>query len=172
MQRMEKTRIKGRGAVENPVGRFEKVEAIPVDDGWATCEEPEGRLDTVVRPEKTCRIISTNDSPDIPFGRSVNPYKGCEHGCVYCFARPTHSYLGLSPGLDFETQIFSKPDAAKLLREAFEHPSYVPEVIALGANTDPYQPAERKLWLTRDLLEVFLEYRHPVSIITKSTTIL
>ena len=172
MERACRTRIKGRGAVQNPAGRFEKVESIPVDDGWATCEEPEPRLDTVVRPEKTCRIISTNDSPDIPFGRSVNPYKGCEHGCVYCFARPSHSYLGLSPGLDFETQIFSKPDAARLLREAFEHSSYVPEVIALGANTDPYQPAERKLWLTRDLLEVFLEYRHPVSIITKSTTIL
>jgi DNA repair photolyase len=172
MERISQTRIKGRGAVSNPAGRFEKLQTLPVDDGWSTCGEPEPRLDTVVRPEKTCRIISSNDSPDIPFGRSVNPYKGCEHGCVYCFARPSHSYLGLSPGLDFETQIFSKPDAGNLLREAFEHDSYVPEVIALGANTDPYQPAEKKLWITRDLLEVFLEYRHPVSIITKSTTVL
>lgn len=172
MERMSQARIKGRGAVNNPAGRFEKTQTLAVDDGWSICDEPEARLDTVIRPEKTCRIISTNDSPDIPFGRSINPYKGCEHGCVYCFARPSHSYLGLSPGLDFETQIFSKPDAAKLLREAFEHGSYVPEVIALGANTDPYQPTEKKLWLSRDLLEVFLEYRHPVSIITKSTTVL
>ena len=127
-----KTRIR-EGAARTPRGDFEHVESF--GGRWlGYCEEPEKRLDTVVRPEKTCRIISSNDSPDIPFGRSVNPYKGCEHGCVYCFARPTHSYLGLSPGLDFETQIFSKPDAAKLLREAFEHKTYVPEVIALGAN--------------------------------------
>lgn len=172
MERRQSTRIKGRGAVSNPVGRFASLETLPVNDGWTSCDEPIENFSTVVRPEITRRIISTNDSPDIPFGRSINPYKGCEHGCVYCFARPSHSYLGLSPGLDFETQIFSKPEAARLLRETFEHPSYAVEPIALGANTDPYQPTEKKLWLTRDLLEVFLEYRHPVSIVTKSTTVL
>jgi DNA repair photolyase len=117
------------------------------------------------------RIISSNDSPDVPFDRSINPYQGCEHGCVYCYARPTHSYLDLSPGLDFETQIFYKPNAVARLLEAWEKPGYDCKPITLGANTDPYQPAERRLALTRDLLSVFLQHRHPVSIITKGALI-
>jgi len=117
------------------------------------------------------RIISTNNSPDVPFDRSINPYQGCEHGCVYCYARPSHSYLDLSPGLDFETQIFYKPNAVAKLLEAWEKPGYDCKPITLGANTDPYQPAERRLALTRDLLAVFLQHRHPVSIITKGALI-
>jgi DNA repair photolyase len=129
-------------------------------------------LSTTVTPEKTRTILSRNDSPDISFDRSINPYKGCEHGCVYCFARPTHSYLGLSPGLDFETKIFSKPDAARLLREELRRPGYRCEVIALGANTDPYQPVERDLKITRSILEVLLEHGHPVGIVTKGSLVL
>jgi DNA repair photolyase len=125
-----------------------------------------------VTPEVTRTIITRNDSPDIPFDRSINPYKGCEHGCVYCFARPTHAYLGLSPGLDFETRIFSKPEAANLLREELRRPAYRCAVMALGSNTDPYQPIERDLRITRRVLEVLAEFRHPVGIVTKSTLVL
>jgi len=164
---------KGRGAVGNSEGRFEKRTIRPMDYGWdAPDDEEPPRLETTVTPEKTRTILSRNDSPDIPFDRSINPYKGCEHGCVYCFARPTHSYLGLSPGLDFETRIFSKPDAARLLREELRRPGYRPEVIALGANTDPYQPVERELRITRGVLEVLWEHRHPVGIVTKSSLVL
>src|SRR5262245_12012218 len=144
-----------------------------MDYGWDAPDDGEPpRLETSVTPEKTRTILSRNDSPDVPFDRSINPYKGCEHGCVYCFARPTHSYLGLSPGLDSETRIFSKPDAARLLREELRRPGYRPEVIALGANTDPYQPVERDLRITRDILEVLWEHRHPVGIVTKSSLVL
>ena len=156
---------KGRGAVSKTRGRFEKrrVEAL----GDNEFEAPE----TVVTPMRAGRIISTNQSPDVPFNRSINPYQGCEHGCVYCYARPSHSYLDLSPGLDFETRIFYKPNAAERLVEAWEKPGYECEPITIGANTDPYQPAEKKLRITRHLLETFLKHRHPVCIITKGSLI-
>jgi len=165
---------KGRGAVSNIEGRFETRRIRPEDYGWDDGGEADAppRLPTTVTPEKTRTILSRNDSPDIPFDRSINPYKGCEHGCVYCFARPTHSYLGMSPGLDFETKIFSKPEAARLLREELRRPGYRCEVIALGANTDPYQPVERDLNITRAVLEVLWEHRHPVGIVTKSSLVL
>ncbi len=168
------TAKKGRGAVSNLQGRFEVLRILPADYGWTAGDEEDAppRLPTTVTPEKTRTILTRNDSPDVPFDRSINPYKGCEHGCVYCFARPTHSYLGLSPGLDFETKIFSKPDAARLLREELRRPGYRCEVIALGANTDPYQPAERDLSITRGILEVLREHRHPVGIVTKSSLVL
>ncbi len=165
---------KGRGAVGNIEGRFETRRLRPEDYGWGAGGEEDAppRLPTTVTPEKTRTILSRNDSPDIPFDRSINPYKGCEHGCVYCFARPTHSYLGMSPGLDFETKIFSKPEAARLLREELRRPGYRCDVIALGANTDPYQPVERDLNITRAVLEVLWEHRHPVGIVTKSSLVL
>lgn len=160
----------GRGALSNRSGRFESQVVESFDDGWV--REPSHARDAIVKTrvtaEATRRIIATNDSPDVPFDRSINPYRGCEHGCVYCFARPSHAYLGLSPGLDFETRIFSKPDAAALLRRELTRHGYHPETIALGANTDPYQPAENRLRITRALLEVFLECRHPVGVVTKS----
>src|SRR5262245_9204458 len=159
---------KGRCALGNPANRFARREVVPVDDGQdGPCDRPSSLL-TTVTPEASRTIISRNDSPDIPFRTSINPYKGCEHGCVYCFARPTHSFLGLSPGLDFETRIFSKPDAAALLREALAKPGYRADVLVVGANTDAYQPVERELKITRSVLEVLQEHRHPVSIITKS----
>ena len=164
--------LKGRGAVSNPAGRFETLEVIPFDDGWGSLDLEPPRLNTTVTPEKTRRIIATNDSPDVPFDRSINPYKGCEHGCVYCFARQTHAYLGLSPGLDFESRIFSKPEAPELLRKEIGRKRYRCEVIALGSNTDPYQPAERRFRITRRILEVLAEHRHPVSIVTKSNLVL
>jgi DNA repair photolyase len=169
----------GRGATSNPAPRFLAHATLAFDDGWGSLDGPDAtsgpappRLATTLRPEKTRSIIARNDSPDVPFDASVNPYKGCEHGCIYCFARPSHAYLDLSPGLDFESQIVWKPEAALRLRAALSRPSYRPEVIALGANTDPYQPVERTLGLTRQLLEVFLEHRHPVSIVTKSNLVL
>ena len=157
---------KGRGAVSSPLGRFER-RPVELDEEIAH-EQAQSAPDTVLHATSVRRIISTNDSPDIPFDQSINPYQGCEHGCVYCYARPSHSYLDLSPGLDFETQIFYKPDAATALLAEWEKPSYVCKPITLGANTDPYQPAEKSLEITRRLLELFLEYRHPVSLITKS----
>ena len=151
---------KGRGAVSRPAGRFEKRSvAMLGTDSPAP--------DTVLRAMPARRIVSHNQSPDIPFDRSINPYQGCEHGCVYCYARPSHSYLDLSPGLDFETQIFYKPNAVERLVEEWQKPSYVCEPIAIGANTDPYQPAEKRLGITRRLLQMFLKHRHPVSLITK-----
>jgi DNA repair photolyase len=157
---------KGRGAVSSPLGRFA---GRPVElDEQEAHERAQVAPDTVLRATSVRRIISTNDSPDIPFDQSINPYQGCEHGCVYCYARPSHSYLDLSPGLDFETQIFYKPDAATQLLAEWEKKGYACKPIVLGANTDPYQPAEKSLEITRRLLEHFLEYRHPVSIITKS----
>jgi len=154
---------KGRGAVSRLPGRFEQrlVERIPADTSGDTAPE------TVLRAMPAGKIISHNKSPDIPFDSSINPYLGCEHGCVYCYARPSHSYLDLSPGLDFETQIFYKPNAVQSLLAEWEKPGYVCQPIAIGANTDPYQPAEKKLKITRRLLGTFLEHRHPVSLISK-----
>jgi DNA repair photolyase len=161
--------MKGRGAESNPTGRFEKRQLVPLHpEDVADPEWMPPVLQTEVIPEATRHIITTNDSPDVSFDRSINPYKGCEHGCIYCFARPTHAYLGLSPGLDFESKIFSKPDAPALLRKELSKRGYRCEMIALGANTDPYQPVERELEITRGILEVLAEHRHPVGIITKS----
>ncbi len=163
---------RGRGAVSNRSGRFEPESRAAFDDGWGSIDEPVAELDTQVTVEKTKAILTRNDSPDIPFDRSINPYKGCEHGCVYCFARPSHAYLGMSPGLDFETKLVAKPDAAAALRAELSRPSYRCEVIALGANTDPYQPIEREWRITRAVLETLREARHPVSIVTKSNLVL
>jgi len=163
---------KGRGATRNVVGRFEPYEMVPEDDGWGSADLPLEPLRTIVQDEPARSILSTNDSPDVPFDRSINPYRGCEHGCIYCFARPSHAYLNLSPGLDFESRIFAKPTAPELLRKALRKPGYVCEPIAMGTNTDPYQPVERERGITRALLEVMAEFRHPVGIVTKSNLVL
>ncbi len=163
---------RGRGAVSNPTGRFEAERALPFDDGWGTIEGDVVPLPTTVTPEQTRRAIVRNNSPDLGFDRTINPYKGCEHGCIYCYARPTHAYLGLSPGMDFETRIFSKPDAPGVLRDELRRVGYSPDVLVIGGNTDPYQPAERRLGITRRLLEVLLEFKHPVDIVTKSAGVL
>ncbi|HEY4540958.1 MAG TPA: PA0069 family radical SAM protein [Noviherbaspirillum sp.] len=163
---------KGRGAVSNLQGRYEVEQRESFDDGWG--EDPEAAprtWKTVVTEEQAKSILTRNASPDIPFNVSLNPYRGCEHGCIYCFARPTHSYLGLSPGLDFESRIFAKVNAPELLRRELARPSYVAESIALGVNTDAYQPCERELKLTRRVLEVLHECQHPVGLITKSSLI-
>lgn len=159
-----------RGAVSNRAGRFEPLQYASLGEGE---ESPgQGPLKTTVTPERTRSVITRNDSPDVPFEQSLNPYKGCEHGCVYCFARSSHAYLGLSPGLDFETRLFSKPDAPAQLRRELGRRGYRPRVLALGANTDPYQPVERRQGITRRVLEVLAEHGHPVSIATKSDMIL
>jgi DNA repair photolyase len=163
---------KGRGAVTNPQGRFERDAREPVDDGWARepddtdIDEPPG---TVVTPDAARSIVARNTSPDIGFDASINPYRGCEHGCVYCYARPGHAYLGLSPGLDFETRLFAKMEAPALLEAELARPGYRPDPIAIGTVTDAWQPVERRLRLTRGCLEVFARTRHPVSLITKSS---
>ena len=161
---------RGRGALTNPDNRFHALGSDIFDDGWGSLEG-RGAAPTQLQPDKTRSVIVYNQSPDIPFDRSVNPYRGCEHGCVYCFARPTHAYLDCSPGLDFETQIFYKPEAASLLRKELSRKNYRCEPIALGVNTDAYQPAERKLGITRSLLKALHEYRHPVGIVTKSALV-
>jgi DNA repair photolyase len=166
---------KGRGAVSNRTGRFEAHATVRIDDGWLLRDPDE---DDAPRPRTTLAVdaarsvIARNDSPDVPFDRSVNPYRGCEHGCVYCFARPTHAYLGLSPGLDFETRLYWKPDAPALLERELRRPGYAPDILALGANTDPYQPVERETGLTRRILEVLRDFRHPVGVVTKSALVL
>ena len=186
---------KGRGALSNATGRFEHVTREDFDDGWG--EEREGpreddrtkgrdgerdqrpidedfpppKLRTTLTPDTSRRIISYNDSPDLPFDRSINPYRGCEHGCIYCYARPSHAYLGFSPGLDFETRLVFKPDAAALLRTELARADYACAPIALGSNTDPYQPVERDLGITRAVLEVLAECGHPVTIVTKSARV-
>jgi DNA repair photolyase len=165
-------RLRGRGAVSNAAGRYEKQARVLMDDGWNTNEEPEPSLKTEILRDTSRTIITRNTSPDISFNQSINPYKGCEHGCIYCFARPTHAYLGFSPGADFESKIFAKPNAAELLRRELSAPGYVPQVIAIGTNTDPYQPTERKLKIMRSLLEVLHEFKHPVGIVTKSALVL
>ena len=168
--------IKGRGAASQVPGRFEKRVADAVDDGWDTlvdeaAEDRTQRPRTQVTEERARSIISRNQSPDIGFSQSVNPYRGCEHGCVYCFARPSHAYLDLSPGLDFETRLFAKANAAELLRKEIAKPGYVPHPIALGINTDGWQPIERGHGISRACLEVLLEAGHPLSIVTKSSLI-
>jgi DNA repair photolyase len=169
---MKQKGIKGRGTASNSASRFLSQHTEAVDDGWFSEPDDGARGPaTEILIDKSRTILTRNNSPDIPFNLSINPYKGCEHGCAYCYARPTHAYLDLSPGLDFETKIHAKPDAAALLRDAFAKPGYRPEVIALGANTDPYQPVERKLKITRQILEVLQQYRHPVTIVTKSAMI-
>jgi DNA repair photolyase len=168
---------KGRGAVSNIQGRYEVNGREAYDDGWGVGLEPglepgaAPGFKTQVTDEVAKSILSRNASPDIPFKVSLNPYRGCEHGCIYCFARPTHSYLGLSPGLDFETRLFAKVNAAELLRRELAHPGYKPEHIAIGVNTDAYQPCEREMRLTRQVLEVLSECQHPVGMITKSSLI-
>ena len=142
------------------------------DDGWRDSDETPPPLRTEVIRDSTRTIIARNKSPDISFDRSINPYRGCEHGCIYCFARPTHAYLGLSPGADFESRLFAKPNAAELLAKELSAPGYVPRTIAMGTNTDPYQPIEKKMRITRSILEVLRDFRHPVGIVTKSSLIL
>lgn len=163
---------KGRGAVGNPAGRYERYERVALDDGWGNMDEPPPPLKTTVARDASRSVITRNDSPDLPFDRSINPYRGCEHGCVYCYARPSHAYLGLSPGQDFESRLFAKPDAAARLAEELRRPGYACRPIALGTNTDPYQPIERKLEITRSILAVLSEHEHPVDITTKSASVL
>src|SRR6202047_558365 len=161
----------GRGALSNPPGRFDLQRLEAVDDGWYLEESPDS-IATTLEPERARSVISHNDSPDIPFERSVNPYRGCETACVYCYARPSHAYMGLSPGLDFETRLFYKADAAKLLEAELARPDYVCKPIMLGANTDPYQPVERRMQITRSILEVLARTRHPVTVLNKSALVL
>jgi DNA repair photolyase len=173
-------RLRGRGAISNASGRFERHARMLMDDGWMPPASPdfglEGLQEPVLRTEvltdASRTIITRNNSPDISFDRSINPYKGCEHGCVYCFARPSHAWLGMSPGADFESRIFAKPNAAELLRRELSKPGYVPKVIAIGTNTDPYQPIEKQMGIMRSVLEVLAEFRHPVGIVTKSALVL
>jgi DNA repair photolyase len=162
---------RGRGARVNPGARFDSQAKSYVDDGWETLAEPQ-KLRTEIFTETPKTIIARNQSPDISFDRSINPYRGCEHGCVYCYARPTHAYMGLSPGLDFESKLFVKPNAAALLREELTATNYQPATIALGANTDPYQPIERDYRITRQVIEVLQEFNHPFGIVTKSASVL
>jgi DNA repair photolyase len=174
-ERFPSRQAAGRGAVSNPHVRFDALGASPFDDGWDTLTHDVGdlpRLDTTLIRDSTRAAISWNTSPDIGFDRAVNPYRGCEHGCIYCYARPTHAYLGYSPGLDFETKIVFKPEVAELLEKELRKPGYVAKTLALGSNTDPYQPVERTLKLTRSVLEVLDRYNHPVGIVTKSSGVL
>lgn len=164
-------RRRGRGSGVNRSGRYERHSRESFDDGWQTMEDLPP-FKTVVQNENARKIITRNKSPDISFDRSINPYRGCEHGCVYCFARPTHAYMGLSPGLDFETQLFAKPNAAKLLEEELAARNYKPRTIAIGTNTDAYQPIERRKMIMRDILEVLDRTNHPVGIVTKSALVL
>jgi DNA repair photolyase len=162
---------KGRGAVSNETGRFEPKRRVLADDGWGSADAEAPALDTVYARDTAKTVIARNDSPDVPFERSINPYRGCEHGCIYCFARPTHAYLGLSPGLDFESRIFVKEDAPELLAAELAKPGFQCKTITLGANTDAYQPVEKRLQLTRRIIETLARHRHPVCIVTKSTLV-
>ena len=167
----ERFEHKGRGAISNQTGRFEPETRDPFDDGWSTVEADAARLETSLTKELAKTIITFNKSPDIPFDRSINPYRGCEHGCIYCFARPSHAFHGLSAGLDFESKLFFKPNGPALLRRELSRPGYIPRVIAFGINTDAYQPIEKKLRLTREFLKILAEHNHPVSLLTKSALI-
>ena len=162
---------KGRGARSNATGRFEPETVQAFDDGWTADDAEAAPLRTSLTPEHARTIIARNTSPDIGFDRSINPYKGCEHGCIYCYARPSHAFMGLSPGLDFESRLFFKPEAARLLEQELSKPRYVCKRIHIGGNTDPYQPVEREMKSTRSILEVLQRFRHPFSIITKSVLI-
>jgi DNA repair photolyase len=164
-------RRRGRGANSNLTGRFEKEVREAFDDGWEGLAEL-GAFKTEVREEHAKRIITTNDSEDIGFDQSINPYRGCEHGCIYCFARPTHTYLGLSAGLDFESVLIAKTNTAEQLERELSDPRYSPKTIMLGSNTDPYQPIERDYRLTRSILELMDRFNHPVAIVTKSVSVL
>jgi DNA repair photolyase len=168
---IERARRRGRGAVSNASGRFEPQARVVVDDGWQSLEELPP-FKTTVGIDTARKVITRNDSPDISFDRSINPYRGCEHGCIYCFARPTHAYLGLSAGLDFESNLFMKPDAPELLERELSAPGYTPKTIAIGTNTDPYQPIEKQYELMRRILLVLEKAGHPVGIVTKSALIL
>src|SRR6201986_1342507 len=167
---------RGRGALSNVVGRYERQSRVLVDDGWDDGWRDDDLAPPPLPPEvirdATRTIIARNKSPDISFSQSINPYRGCEHGCIYCFARPTHAYLGMSPGIDFESRLFAKPNAAELLAKELSAPGYMVKTIAMGTNTDPYQPIEKKMRITRSILEVLREFRHPVGIVTKSSLIL
>jgi DNA repair photolyase len=167
----QKAARKGRGTRSNAVGRFEGYEKVKIDDGWGIADEAISSINSSVTEDMTRTIIARNRSPDVPFDRSVNVFRGCEHGCIYCFARPTHAYLGLSPGLDFESRLFYKPRAAELLVKELSAPSYRCEPLAMGTNTDPYQPIEREHELTRSVLEVLRDFNHPVSIVTKGALV-
>jgi DNA repair photolyase len=169
---LQRNTLRGRGAITNRGNRFESVQTIRTIDGWPGGDKEDPAPATVIT-EETCRsILTRNTSPDVPFDQSINPYRGCEHGCVYCFARPTHAFAGLSPGLDFETRLFAKTNAAEVLRAELGRKSYRVKPITLGANTDPYQPAERRYEITRSVLKVLAETNHPVSIVTKSNMIM
>ena len=162
---------RGRAATSNATGRFERETREPFDDGWSETDPAPKQIRTTLIKDSSRTIISTNDSPDISFNRSINPYRGCEHGCIYCYARPSHAYWGYSAGVDFESVLFFKAGAARLLEQQFRKPGYQVEPIVIGANTDAYQPIERQLRLTRSILEVCLRFKHPVSLITKSAAI-
>jgi DNA repair photolyase len=168
---VDRERRRGRGAHSNASGRYEPLARISFDDGWQAIDDLPP-FKTTVTVDATRKIITRNDSPDLSFDRSINPYRGCEHGCVYCFARPTHAYLGLSPGLDFESKLFMKPNAPELLERELSAPGYVPKTIAIGTNTDPYQPIERRHQIMRRILEVLERAGHPVGIVTKSALVL
>jgi DNA repair photolyase len=168
---VDRDRRRGRGTHSNASGRYEPIARVAFDDGWQSLDELPP-FKTSVTVDATRKIITRNDSPDISFDRSINPYRGCEHGCVYCFARPTHAYLGLSPGLDFESKLFMKPNAPELLERELSAPGYVPKVIAIGTSTDPYQPIERQYKIMRGILEVLERAGHPVGIVTKSALVL
>jgi len=163
---------KGRGALSNPPPRFDAHQISAVDDGWYLEQEESESIPTTLEPDKARGVITTNDSPDIPFEQSINPYRGCAHACSYCYARPSHAYMGLSPGIDFETRLFYKSDAAKTLEAELARPGYVCKPIALGVNTDAYQPIERRMRVTRSILEVLAAARHPVTVITKSALVI
>ncbi len=169
--RVNAERRRGRGAGVNPSGRYEPVSRHVFDDGWESLEEL-SPFKTEVQVERPRTVITRNESPDISFDRSINPYRGCEHGCVYCFARPTHAYMGMSPGLDFEAKLFAKPDAPKLLERELGKEGYKPKTIAIGTNTDPYQPIEKTWRIMRQLLEVLEAHNHPVGIVTKSALVM
>jgi DNA repair photolyase len=168
---VDRERRRGRGSLSNATGRYEPLARVAFDDGWQGLEDLPP-FKTTVTADTTRKIITRNDSPDISFDRSINPYRGCEHGCVYCFARPTHAYLGLSPGLDFESKLFMKPNAPDLLERELSAPDYSPKTIAIGTNTDPYQPIERRYQIMRRILEVLDRAGHPVGIVTKSALVL
>jgi DNA repair photolyase len=168
---VERERRRGRGAQSNASGRYEPLARVAFDDGWQSLEDLPP-FSTSVSVDASRKVITRNESPDISFDRSINPYRGCEHGCIYCFARPTHAYLGLSPGLDFESKLFVKPDAPALLERELSAPNYTPRTIAIGTNTDPYQPIERRYEIMRQILEVLDHAGHPVGIVTKSTLVL
>ncbi|WP_122519392.1 PA0069 family radical SAM protein [Pannonibacter phragmitetus] len=169
--RLDEDLRRGRGVALNMPGRFERQQREGFDDGWETPDDLPP-LKTTVQEEKARTIITRNSSPDISFDRSINPYRGCEHGCIYCFARPSHAFMGLSPGLDFETRLFAKPNSAELLERELARPGYQVRTIAIGTNTDPYQPIERRYKLMREILTVLETYNHPVAIVTKSALVL